>query len=106
MIRHFRWFFSYGLLIDRFNVATRGLPRLTPEQQQLATLLAIVSSMMLVLWALRVRGAMPAFVVLALITCVIEVVGGVRGHAVLTAGTAIVLVLIDREKAFGVTETA
>lgn len=101
MIKHFRWFFAYGLLIDRFNIVTRGLPRLTPEQQRLDTLVAIVSGVTLVLWALRVRGAMPAFVALALIGCVIEAVGGVWGHVMVTAGTALGLVLIDREKAFG-----
>lgn len=99
-----RWFIAFGLLIDRFNVATRGLPRLTPEQQQLDTLVAIVSGVMLVLWALRVRAAMHAFVALALIGCVIEAVGGVWGHVMVTAGTALVLVLIDREKAFGASD--
>jgi hypothetical protein len=101
-----RWFFAFSLLIDRFNVATRGLPRLTPEQQQLDTLLAIVSSVVLVLWALRARGAVPAFVMLALLSCVIEAVAGVWGHVMVTAGTAMGLVLIDRERAFVVAETA
>lgn len=101
MIEHVRWLFAFGLLVDRFNLATRGLPRLTAQEQQLDTLVAIVSSVMLVLWALRVRGAMQAFVALALIGCVIEAVAGVWGHVMVTAGSAMVLVLFDREKAFG-----
>ena len=76
MITHVRWLFAFALLVDRFNLATRGLPRLTAQEQQLDTLVAIVSSVVLVLWALRVRGTMPALVTLALIACVIEAVGG------------------------------
>lgn len=78
----FRWMLVPSLLFDRFQVATGGLSRFPPELQGQATGVAIFSSAVLVLWALRVRWMAVVFGAAALVASRLDLAGGYQGHAV------------------------
>ena len=96
---YIRWCLAASVVLDSSLVAKRDFALLTPELRQVATLVAMVSGAVVVLWALRVRGATPAFALLALISGVIDATAGDSGHRMLIGFCAVTLISYDLKDA-------